>query len=544
MSNEETNWKNKLYFGDNLDILREHVADETVDLIYLDPPFNSNATYNVLFQEKGGEQSAAQIEAFEDTWHWGLESERAYHEVVVQAPKKLADLVQALRAFLGQNDMMAYLTMMAQRMVELHRVLKPTGSLYLHCDPTASHYLKMLLDTVFGAKRFRREIIWQRSLSHGGASNYNSVHDTIFYYSKTGIVTWNPQYQPHDPGYIESHYNLVDEDNRPYQLVAAHGSGQGPARRFEDRLLEPPAGRHWAWEQDRIDQLMAAGRIVFTRTGMPRYKRYLDDTPGKPLADVWTDIFPVNSQAHERLGYPTQKPEALLERIINASSNEGDLVLDPFCGCGATIAVAERLKRRWIGVDVTHLAITLMKNRLEDTYGTDLAPYEVIGEPKDLASASALAAQDRFQFEWWALGLVDARPAQDKRKGADRGVDGYIYFFDDRSGKAKTVVVQVKSGHVQASHVRDLVGVLDREKAAFGVLVTLEEPTGPMRKEAASAGFYASPQDANRSVPRVQLLTIRELVDGRQVQYPWLVPTATFKRAQRRKQEAEQKPLV
>ncbi len=551
MSSEEINWKNKLYFGDNLDILREHVADETVDLIYLDPPFNSSATYNVLFQERGGEQSAAQIEAFEDTWHWGLESERAYHEVVVQAPKKLADLVQALRAFLGQNDMMAYLTMMAQRMVELHRVLKPTGSIYLHCDPTASHYLKLLMDAAFGPRSFRNEVVWKRTTAHSdskqGLQGYGRIHDVLLFYAKSEHTKWNQEFQPYEQGYIDRYYRFRDEQGRRYWRDNLTAAKPGGDTRYEWKGKLPPPGRYWAYSKANMEKMDREGRILYSSTGVPMYKRYLDEMPGRTVHDIWDDIRPLaglGSRKAERLGYPTQKPEALLERIINASSNEGDLVLDPFCGCGTTIAVAERLKRRWTGIDVTHLAITLMKNRLEDTYGTGLAPYEVIGEPKDLASALALALQDRFQFEWWALGLVDARPAQDKRKGADRGVDGYIYFFDDRSGKAKTVVVQVKSGHVQASHVRDLVGVLDREKAAFGVLVTLEEPTGPMRKEAAPAGFYASPQDPDRAVPRVQLLTIGELVDGKQVQYPWLVPTATFKRAQRRKQEAEQKPLV
>ena len=412
---------NTLYYGDNLPVLRDYLAGESVDLVYLDPPFNSNASYNVLFKEQSGERSAAQITAFEDTWHWGWESETAFREVVQSGPEKLSRLLQAMREFLGRNDMMAYLVMMAQRMVELHRVLKPTGSIYLHCDPTASHYLKLLMDASFGKENFRREIIWQRSRSHGGTSGYNSVHDTIFYYSKTGKAVWNPQHQPHDSSYIESHYRLVDEDGRRYQLVSAHGSGPGPARRFGDRLLEPPSGRHWAWDQDRIDRLMAEGRIVFTSTDMPRYKRYLDDSPGSPLTDTWTDISPVNSQARERLGYPTQKPEALLERIIRASSNEGDVILDPFCGCGTAIAAAERLNRRWIGIDVTHLAVALIRHRLRDTFGDDLGPYDVIGEPQDVASAESLALDNRYQFEWWALGLVDARPAQDKRKGADSG---------------------------------------------------------------------------------------------------------------------------
>ncbi len=526
---------NALYYGDNLPVLRDYLADESVDLIYLDPPFNSNASYNVLFKEQSGERSAAQITAFEDTWHWGWESETAFREVVQSGPEKLSRLLQAMREFLGRNDMMAYLVMMAQRMIELHRVLKPTGSIYLHCDPTASHYLKLLMDASFGKENFRREIIWQRSRSHGGTSGYNSVHDTIFYYSRTGKVVWNPQHQPHDSAYIESHYRLIDEDGRRYQLVSAHGSGQGPARRFGDRVLEPPSGRHWAWDQDGIDRLMAEGRIVFTSTDMPRYKRYLDDSPGTPLTDTWIDISPVNSQAKERIGYPTQKPEALLERIIRASSNEGDVILDPFCGCGTAIAAAERLNRRWIGIDVTHLAVALIRHRLRDTFGEDLGPYDVIGEPQDVASAESLALDNRYQFEWWALGLVDARPAQDKRKGADSGIDGYIYFFDDDNGKAKRVIVQVKSGNVGVSQIRDLKGVLERENAQIGLFITLKPPTGPMLTEATSAGVYVPDLYPNHEFPRLQILTIEELLAGREALYPRFAPQATFRRAPRRR---------
>ena len=534
---------NHLYFGDNLNILRQHIADESVDLIYLDPPFNSNATYNVLFRERSGEESAAQITAFDDTWRWSMESELAYQDVVTQQGGKVGELLAAMRAFLGQNDMMAYLTMMAQRMVELHRVLKPTGSIYLHCDPTASHYLKLLMDAIFGTANFRREIIWQRSRSHGGASSYNSVHDILFYYSKAEDVIWNPQHQPYDQSYIESHYNLVDEDGRRYQLVSAHGSGPGPARKFGDRVIEPPPGRHWAWTQERVNQLISEDRIVFTNTGMPRYKRYFDDTPGRPLTDVWTDIPPINSQARERLGYPTQKPEALLERIINASSNEGDVVLDPFCGCGTAVAAAERLNRRWIGIDITHLAITLIRHRLHDAFGEDLRPYEVVGEPKDLPSAESLALHDRYQFEWWALGLVDARPARDRKKGADAGIDGYINFFDD-SGKAKRIVVQVKSGGVQRNQIATLKSDMERENADLALFVTLKPPTRPMEQEALEAGFYAPEAFPDHQFPKVQILTIEDLLSGAQPQYPRYAPAATFQRAPRRRRQGRQGRIV
>jgi len=455
-------WQNKLYFGDNLGIVREYVADESVDLIYLDPPFNSQATYNVLFQEKNGSDSPAQITAFEDFWHWDMQAERTFHEVVTAGPKQVADLLQALRGFLGSNDMMAYLTMMAIRLVELHRVLKPTGSIYLHCDPVASHYLKLVMDAVFAPEQFQREIIWRIGWVSGyktQAKNWIRNHDTLLFYTKSQHFTFNKEYISYRPGY----------------------------RRRDG---SKPTGK-----------------------GIP-----IEDTWNCHPEDDLNSIM-IMSFSGEKLGYPTQKPEALLERIIKASSNEGDLVLDPFCGCGTTLVAAERLHRRWIGIDITHLAITLMKRRLTDTFGPDLSPYQVIGEPQDLPSARALAAENRYQFEWWALGLVEARPAQDKKKGADKGVDGEIVFFDDDSGKAKKIIVQVKSGKPSVSHIRDLKGVMEREQAEIAAYLTLEEPTGPMKKEAAEAGFY-DPPGLLPPVPRVQIRTIQELLSGRQLDYP------------------------
>jgi site-specific DNA-methyltransferase (adenine-specific) len=498
-----TGWKNKLYFGDNLDILREHVALESVDLIYLDPPFNSNATYNVLFQEKSGEKSAAQITAFEDTWHWGIESEYAYQELVKESPQKLASLMQAMRKFLGQNDMMAYLTMMAQRMVELHRVLKPTGSIYLHCDPTASHYLKLLMDAVLGADNFRNELIWCYEGRELSQRRWNRKHDVLLFYTKGSQWTfnWHEVMLPLKESSRLALSQHIDEQGRPFILRYKRGGGFAPIEKDNSpetyRQLVPP--------------------------GVPPRDWFLCDYERKS----------------KRLGYETQKPEALLERIIKASSNEGDLVIDPFCGCGTTIAVAERLKRRWIGIDITHLAISLMRHRLHDTFGPDLTPYEVIGDPKDLESARALAEQNRYQFEWWALGLVDARPAQDKRKGADRGVDGYINFFDDNSGKAKTIIVQVKSGGVNRSYIATLNSDREREKSPIGVLITLEEPTRPMVEESVAAGFYEPEHFPGNQYPRLQILTIRELLEGKEALYPRMAPPATFKRAQRHRKSIE-----
>ncbi len=541
---------NRLYFGDNLDILRQHVADESVDLIYLDPPFNSNATYNVLFRERSGEESAAQITAFEDTWHWGWESETAFQDVVTQGPDKVGNLLSALRQFLGQNDMMAYLTMMAQRMIELHRVLKPTGSLYLHCDPTASHYLKLLLDAVFDARNFRNEIVWLRTMAKGLMSRQlPNNHDVILGYRKTGESTWNVDstFQPYDEFSLDaktaSKYNHRDPDGRLYRLDNLTNPNRNrPNLTYEFMGIT----RVWRWTKERMQAAYDQGLIVQSRPGsVPALKRYLDEQRGRPFGDVWTDIPPINSQAKERLGYPTQKPEALLERIINASSNEGDVVLDPFCGCGTATVAAERLNRRWIGIDVTHLAITLVRHRLRDSFGDELRPYEIVGQPTDTASAGALAEQDRYQFEWWALGLVDARPANDRRRGADAGVDGYINFFDDNSGKPRRIIAQVKSGHVNRGMIATLKGDMDREQATLGVFITLQPPTEPMRQESLSAGIYTPEHFPDHQYPRLQILTIDELLAGASVAYPRGGAPATFRQApRRRRSQGQQSTLV
>ncbi|MBW1991889.1 MAG: restriction endonuclease [Deltaproteobacteria bacterium] len=522
-------WKNQLYFGDNLDILRTYIPTASVDLIYLDPPFNSQATYNVLFREKSGEASAAQITAFEDTWQWGRESEEAYHEVVTAGPRKLADLLQALRAFLGQNDMMAYLTMMAIRLVEMHRVLKPTGSIYLHCDPTASHFVKLVLDSIFGLKNFRNEIIWRRSQPKAhAAKRFSRSHDVIFFYTKSERAIFLPQYREHDQDYINRFYRFIEpETGRRYFLADL----TNPNKDRPNLTYEFPPGsgvvRVWRWTRERMMKAWQEGRVVIPeKGGVARYKRYLDEMPGTLTTDIWDDIEHLHGHQKETLGYPTQKPEALLERIIRASSHEGDIVLDPFCGCGTAVVVAE----------ITHLAITLIKKRLHDTFGAELSPYEIIGVPQDYTSACALAEVNRHQFEWWALSLVEAQPARDKRRGPDTGVDGYIYFFDDNTGKAKKIVVQVKSGrHLAVSQIRDLMGVMEREKAVIGAFLCLHEPTRPMWAEAAAAGFYEPESLPGQKYPRLQILTISDLLSGKELLYPRYAPEATFKRAPRRK---------
>ena len=541
------NSPNKLFYGDNLDVLGRHVADESVDLVYLDPPFNSNANYNVLFAERDGTQAAAQIKAFEDTWRWDEGAARAYADVV-EAGGRVSQAMQAFRTFLGESDMLAYLAMMAPRLVELRRVLKSTGSLYLHCDPTASHYLKMLLDAVFGPSQFRNEIAWKRTNSRSTSGRWPRIHDVLLYYSKS-ISVFKPMKVKGDQAKMP--HTLITGANgkkyQTYELTApgatqAGDSGQ-PWRGFDPNTY----GRHWANNHAKMDEWDRVGLIHWPKVGKAGgFPRRRDRSQFDPQArevivgDVWTDVDRINQAAKERLGYPTQKPEALLERILSASSNEGDVVLDPFCGCGTTIAAAQKLGRRWIGIDVTNLAITLIRHRLRDTHGDDIEQaYQVIGEPVSVQDADALAAADPYQFQWWALGLVGARPAEGK-KGADQGIDGRIYFHDGDTGKTKQIVISVKAGKLHAPYVRDLRGVVEREQAALGVLLTLNAPTKAMRTEAASGGFYASPWGQH---PRVQILTVGELLAGKKLDAPPPRQTSrTYKRAPKALKKAGEQP--
>jgi DNA modification methylase len=530
--------KNQLYYGDNLDVLRRYIPAESVDLIYLDPPFNSRQDYNVLFAEKDGKESSSQIRAFEDTWEWNIEAEQAYMDVVEKGGR-VADALRSFRAFLNGSDMLAYLAMMAPRLIELRRVLKETGSIYLHCDPTASHYLKILMDAVFGPQSFRNEIVWKRQSAHSDATRFGSVHDVVLFYAKGSEPFWKTQYQPYDPKYVEQYYRYEDEDGRKFMSGDLGTAGlQGGGYEYEWKGIV----RLWRVPLATMERLEAEKRIFYTRNGIPRIKRYLDESKGMPAQDWWSDIESLRSWAVERLGYPTQKPEALLERILIASSEKGDVVLDPFCGCGTTVQVAERLHRRWIGIDITHLAIGLIKQRLSDSFGIEIRnSYKVIGEPTDYEGAALLATEDKYQFQWWALGQVGARPTEQK-KGADRGVDGRLYFFDDNSGISKQIIFSVKAGKVSSPQVRDLVGVLTNEKAEIGVFITFEKPTQPMLAAAATAGFYTS-SDGTK-YPRIQILTIEQILKGTQPKYPLHRADATFKKAPKARASIRQSSLL
>jgi site-specific DNA-methyltransferase (adenine-specific) len=465
-----------LYYGDNLDILRQYIKADTIDLIYLDPPFKSNQEYNILFEERNGSGSKAQIKAFEDTWRWDQGSAEAYRDIVENGPERVSKVMQGFREFVGESDMLAYLSMMAPRLVELRRVLKPTGSIYLHCDPTASHYLKLLMDAVFGSKNFQNEIVWCYKTGGATKRRFARKHDILLFYAKEGTKTaFNPQ---KEKSYMMHKYGFKKSD-----------------------FQEDEQGQYsWVIMKD------------------------------------WWEIPSVGSADRQRLGYPTQKPELLLERVITAGSNEGDVVLDSFCGCGTTIAVAQRLNRHWIGIDITHLAVNLVKHRLQNAFGEKIGQtYKVIGELTDLAGAKQLAEDDPFQFQCWALGLVGARPVE-KKKGADKGIDGRLYFHDEpEGGKTKQILFSVKSGHTGPKDVRDLRGVIEREKAEIGVFICLQIPTKAMRTEAASAQFYKS-QWRKEPYPRLQILTIEQLLNGKTIDSPPLGQVnVTFKKAPRAK---------
>ena len=526
---------NQLYYGDNLQVLRESVSDESVDLIYLDPPFNSKRDYNLLCKSPKGHDSEAQIEAFKDSWHWGLQAEREFDDLLkVQPGSDVTQMLNAFIAFVGRNDMTAYLVMMASRLLELKRVLKPAGSLYLHCDSTASHYLKLLLDAVFGKEMFQNEIIWKRSSAHSdskqGSRHFGRITDTILFYTKSELAgRWNPLHRDYDEKYISRDYSRTDPDGRKYRLDNIQGPGG--AKKGNPYYEVMGVSRYWRYSKKRMQELIEANRIIQTSPGaVPQYKRYLDEMEGMPVQNLWDDIPVINNRAKEFLGYPTQKPLALLERILMASSEPGDVILDPFCGCGTAVHAAQKLGRNWIGIDITHLAISLIEKRLKDAFGAH-CEFTVEGTPKDLDAARDLAKRDKYQFQWWAVSLVDARPFQGKKKGADGGIDGLKFFRDLDNTEVRKIVVSVKGGGLKADDVRSLNHVREREKAEIALFISLETPTSGMVKDAASAGIYTS-VNGRMKMPRVQLLTIAGLLDGtHRAEHPDYEPDLNFKKA-------------
>ncbi|OYY89629.1 MAG: site-specific DNA-methyltransferase [Sphingomonas sp. 28-66-16] len=488
---------NRLYYGDNLDVLRQHIADESVDLIYLDPPFNSNASYNILFKSPAGAGADASIEAFDDSWSWGPSASEALMDITASGNHKLHVLMQAMKTAIGENAMMAYLAMMAVRLQELHRVLKPTGSLYLHCDPTASHYLKLVLDAVFSIDNFRSEIVWQRTSAKGDVKNkFGAIHDTIFFYAKSPSTEMRSVFAAKDADYL-GRFRLDAKDGKgPYRLAPLDSPNPRPNLTYEYKGYSPPA-KGWRVSREVMEKLDEEGRLNFpsSPTGRISRKHYLSEQEGRKIGDVWTDIPPLQAVSQERLGYPTQKPRALLERIIAASSNPGDVVLDPFCGCGTAVDAAQKLGRGWIGIDITHLAIGLIEKRMNEGYNADgkrEALWETIGSPRDLASAQRLALDDPHQFQHWITLKLGGYPWMGGKKGGDKGVDGYFYYVGDGG---------------QTEH-------------KLGLFVCAALPTKGMTEEAASHGLIET--DWGR-FPALQTFTLAELFQDRAPKLPPLV---------------------
>lgn len=528
---------NRLYFGNNLPVLSQHVEADSVDLVYLDPPFNSNEDYNVFYEREDSHRDTAQRSVFQDSWDWGDEAKGCFEYVLAHGGPP-ASILNALRNALGRSAMMAYLAMMTARLLELRRVMKPTASLYLHCDSTASHYLKIILDSIFGPRSFRNEIIWKRTGSHGGAKRWGPVHDTILFYTVSSKYTWNQVTQAYEPGYLDAKYRHTDARGR-FQDVSLTGAG---TRKGDSGLswngYDPAAkGRHWAvpsaigadipgfgemTPQEKLSELDARDLLYWPESRgertFPRVRQY--PAEGVRAQDIITDIPPINSQASERVGYPTQKPVALLKRIIEASSNRGDVVLDPFCGCGTTVHAATDLGREWIGIDVSYYGIRLIQRRLAANFGPNL-PIEVRGIPADLASAEALADSAPYAFQQWAVDELGCQIWNGGKKGADGGIDGEMWFFAGPGGPGR-LLVQVKGGRkTTVAPVREFMRVMDREQAQMGVFVTRAAPTAEMRQEAADAGKFKIGQT---NYPRLQFVSMEAWFNGQRPQMPTPIP--------------------
>ncbi len=544
---------NHLYFGDNLDWLAK-IDRESVDLVYLDPPFNSKATYNLLYRSPDGEAAESQYQAFVDSWRWGPPTDAALAAVIASG-SPAAGILTSLNNYMQKSDLMAYLTMMAVRLIELHKTLKSTGSLYLHCDSSASHYLKIILDSIFGAEAFRNEIVWRRTGSHNSAKRYGPIHDTILFYTKTKQYTWNALKRPYMRGHVEKAFvNDGGIYRTNYSGNVLSGSGKrGGESGSPWRGFSPDAkGRHWAIPKailedleedishlktlDKLEYLYQHGHIqINPGDEWPRYQRIIGPADGQPLSDIWAyqpytegtvfgleegiddDVRWMGTKDSERLGYQTQKPIGLLKRIIQASSNEGDIVLDPFCGCGTTIEAAHALGRKWLGIDITVLALDVVERRLKRLGLRRNVDYRVDGTPLDMDGARRLFADDPHQFQLWALTLVDGQPREGGKKGADKGVDGFVYFQDDARNTGQAIVSVKGGANIHAEHIRDLVGTMNNHRAKLGIFVTLNKPTSAMEKAAREA---ESVEAGGKLHPRVQICTVEELLKGHKPKLP------------------------
>ena len=514
---------NRLYYGDNLTIMQD-MPMSCVDLIYLDPPFNSNRNYNLMYRNLTGKPVPESVEAFCDTWEMDPEKEQIARKMPILMREHGVDdyyvefwrlWMQALRY--TQPRLLAYLIYMVERLLQMKVILKPHGSIYLHCDPTASHYIKVMMDGIFGHRNFRNEITWQRTESHNTANRYGNIADILLYYTKSDRRTWNPQYEPYSESQLKR-YRFKDSDGRRYKLENLTAPRpDSESGKFDWRGNKPGPSRGWGYKVEQLEDWWERGLIKTKRDGTPRLDGlivYLDETEGKPLQNIWTDIPRIANTSKERLGFPTQKPIALLSRIIESSSNPGDVVFDPFCGCGTAVYAAETLGRKWIGCDIAILAVRLVADTLYSRYQLeDGKHYEISGVPVSAEQALDLFRRDPFQFEHWAVERVGGFPNQ--KQVADKGIDGRIYF--ETLDGMRSMVLSVKGGHVRPTDVRDLKGVLGSDEAVMAGFISNREPTRGMRLAAAEAGMF---EYGEESYPRIQFLTIKDLFEGRELRTP------------------------
>jgi DNA modification methylase len=493
--------KNFLYCGDNLEVLRRHIQTESVDLVYIDPPFNSKRDYNVFFDDK---DIQTQRIAFEDTWSY-KNIQESLAELQTIKTYNLYTLLEAYKIVVPHA--FPYLVVMALRINELHRVLKRTGSFYMHCDSTMSHYLKTICDAVFGEKNFRNDIVWKRTSAHSDAKRYAKITDTIFFYTKSDKFVWNKPHGVYDESYIKSHYTNLDEKGRRFRFDNLNNTTSSKGYSYKLLNCDPPKNG-WRMPESRAKQWLDEGKIEIPPKGkIPAFKRYLDQMKGPAISNIWDDIAPVNSQAREALGYPTQKPKALLERIIQASSDEDDVILDAFCGCGTTIDAAESLHRRWIGIDISPVALRYMKHRILDTYKDQHLPFEVQGVPTDEPSALKLWQENAFAFQDWWLMEYEVFSTTFGTKGPDKGIDG-LGLFADLYSKPARVGFQVKGGkNVASKDIDALLGAMQKFQCAMGVFMSVANPTPPMLETIASSNFI---NIGTKTYPKLQLLTLHE----------------------------------
>ena len=515
---------NRLYFGDCLTIMEE-MRKGSVDLIYLDPPFNSQRDYNAIYKDETNRPLPAQIEAFSDMWSMNEERERELRTMpVLMREAGIADeSVEFWRLWMNalrrtNPNLLAYLSYMTQRLLPMRGILKPTGSIYLHCDPTASHYIKVMMDSIFGHENFRSEIVWKRTSAHSDAKGFGQVCDYLLYYSIGSARTWNPITVPHDPQYVADNYRYEDERGRyrHHEIIRTASMGERPNLAYEHKGYTPRWG--WRMVREKLEDLDAKGLLIWSSKGRPYRKTYLAD--GQAPTSLWTDI--PGALGQERLGYSTQKPIALLHRIIEASTNPGDVVFDPFCGCATTLEAAHKLGRRWIGVDIAihaikRVAALRLRDRLALKEGED---FEIDGVPRDIEGARDLWTRDKYHFQRWAVEQVDGFVTT--KRTADGGIDGRLYFGLPDARDLSSMAIEVKGGkNVGIKEVRELRGVLSNDQALMAGLIVLD-PFGPT-KERNIRRFMADAGDMDVmgiKYPRMQLLTVAEILDDKRFHTP------------------------